>query len=286
MKNIKKSLNIFPSSGILIVAASLTACEDVITLELEKSEPQIVIESLITDDQGPVTVKITKSQDFYNPGEIQSVDFAQVTISDNIGNTDTLTIQNNGIYQSVKIKGNSGSTYHLNIIAEENEYTAVSSLPEKVTIDSLYYNWGENPHSEGYMVNLCFRDPKEIKNYYRIKLMINNQPYEDKKSGNEYILWDDKIWDGNKVDMPVKRGGSFFDIGDTVTVQLQSLGEETYNYYNTLRNALVIEPSMMSMGKGLMEGSAAPANPVTNLSGNALGYFGTAAISSKTIIIK
>lgn len=159
-------------------------------------------------------------------------------------------------------------------------------MPQKLNLDKLDYEWGENPHSEGYMVNIWFNDPLGISDYYRIKLEINGKPYKDIEAGNEFLLQNDKIWDGKTVHIPVKHGGDFFETGDTVTVHFEHLNQSTYDYYTTLQSALATGSSTMAMGKSMMQGSAAPANPKSTFSEDVLGYFGTASVSSQTIIIK
>jgi hypothetical protein len=274
-------------TGLFLLSTSffLSSCEDVIEVELQNSEPQTVIESLITDDENPVELRISKSGDFYEPGSYPPVTKALVTISDH-SVTDTLDEKYDGIYSGKFLKGIPGTTYTLHVEAEGKTYQATTSMPEKTELDSLGYEWGETPHYKGYMVNIYFNDQPVIKNYYRVKIFQNGKPFKDKESGNEIILMDDKIFDGKHTRMPAKRGGIFFNLGDTITIQLQSIGKETYDYFNTLKNAIAKSTSMMSMGKSMMmDGSAAPANPISNISNDALGYFGAASISSKTIVI-
>jgi hypothetical protein len=282
-----KNQKISSLSGIIALALLLSSCEEVIDLELKNSASRMVVESLITDNSQPVTVKLSKSADFYSQSEMPSVSGALVIINDVGHITDTLVETKAGVYCSSKIVGIPGHTYHLTIIAENLTVTATSTMPQKVSIDSLDYEWGENPKEEGYMVNLWFDDPSGIKNYYRIKLMENGEPFKDIiEAGNEIILQTDKIWDGKKVHIPVKQGGRFFEIGDTVTVNFANLDQSTYDYYSALRAALAIGKSLMSVGKTMIQGSAAPANPNNVFSEDVLGYFGTAAVSSKTIVIK
>jgi hypothetical protein len=272
--------------GIIASAMVMCSCEDVIELELKNSSPRLVVESLITDDGQPVTVKLSKSADFYSQSEMPIVSGALVIVTDNNQITDTLIESEKGIYRSSQIKGIPGHSYQLTIAAENLKVTAISEMPQKLYLDSLDYEWGENPHNEGYMVNMWFNDPVGISNYYRIELEKNGEPFKDKESGNELILQTDKIWDGKTVHIPVKQGGGFFEIGDTVTVNFANLNQSTYDYYFTLKAALATGSSPMAIGKSMMQGSAAPANPNNTFSEDVLGYFGAASVSSKTIIIK
>jgi hypothetical protein len=159
-------------------------------------------------------------------------------------------------------------------------------MPSKVAIDSLDFEYGENPHYKGYMVNLYFHDPNQVLNYYRVIIYRNGKPYKDKENGNEIILFEDKFTDGKDVKVPVKQGGQFFNLNDTIRVDFVSLDKATYDYFKALTGAITSGGGMMKMGKSMMEGSAAPANPENNLSDNVLGYFTAVAVTSKTIVIK
>lgn len=268
----------------VLILIFLTSCEDVIDIELQNTTPQLVIESLITENISPVEVKITKSVDFYEPSEYDNISKAIVNISDSRGNSEQLTETVDGIYQSSQISGIPGVTYYLSVETGGITYTATSSMPEKVNLDSLEYELSETPRHIGYLVKLYFSDPAGIDNYYRIRIFENGEPFVDgERAMNEIILWDDKIFDGKNVHIPCKTGGKLFDVNDTITIQLESIGKETYQYYNTLKNAIAQGTSIV--GKSMMEGAAAPANPETNLNNGALGYFGAITVSEKTIII-
>lgn len=281
-----KKINIYKLFSISSLAIILSSCEEVIDLELSNSQPRLVVESLITDNNQPVVVKLNKSADFYTQTEMPKVSGALVIINDNGAIIDTLKETIAGTYRSSKIKGIPGHKYQLTVIAENLTVTATTTMPQKVNLDSLDYEWAETPHAKGYMVNYWFNDPAGILNYYRIKLEKNGKPFKDIETGNEVILQTDKIWDGKKVHIPVKQGGGFFEKGDTVTVNFANLNPSTYDYYSTLKGALATGKSMMSIGKSMMQGSAAPANPVNTFSEDVLGYFGSASVCSKTIIIK
>jgi len=112
-------------------------------------------------------------------------------------------------------------------------------------------------------IHCIFKDPKE-KNYYRIRVCRNN-----KINARNYTLYDDQYTNGKEIDLQVSR----VQVGDVVRVDLISLDKSTYEYYRTLRDVLHSNPIFGST----------PANPQTNLTNGAMGYFGACAISSKTI---
>ena len=69
-----------------------------------------------------------------------------------------------------------------------------------------------------------------------------------------------------------------FKSGDTITVEMQTIDEPAYLYFNTLRRAL-------ARSTGGPFGSTSPAIPTTNWTNNALGYF-SAYTLFKTDFIK
>ncbi|MEA3497372.1 MAG: DUF4249 domain-containing protein [Bacteroidota bacterium] len=264
-----------PIIATLLSLLALTACEDVIEIDLNSIEPKLVIEAVITDQTVQQTVKLTKTGDYFDPGIYPTVSYANVIISDNLGNSETLTEVNPGIYQTANLQGTPGIVYSLSVEVEDIEYSAISEMPVKVNIDTLSTEFFEaTPRfDEGYMVKCHFTDPAGINNYYRLKTYENGVLLN---SSSDFVLSDDKVFDGNMAQMPLRM--KTFQINDTITVELLSLNKDTYDYYNTL-----IENSS---GPGFMSGGSTPANPLSNISNGAMGYFGVYTISSKTIIIQ
>jgi len=252
-----------------------TACEDVIEIDLDNIEPKLVIEAVITDQTLQQTVKLTKTGDYFEPGIYPAVSYANVIIRDDLGNSENLPEINPGVYQTTNLQGTTGVVYNLSVEVEDMEYTAVSEMPVKVNIDTLSTEFFEaTPRfDEGYMVKCHFTDPAGISNYYRFKIYENGILLN---SSGDFIIRDDKIFDGNAVQIPLAI--KTFQINDTVAVELLSLNKDTYDYYNTLIGG--------SSGPGDMMSSSTPANPVSNINNGAMGYFGVYTISSKTIIIQ
>jgi hypothetical protein len=73
------------------------------------------------------------------------------------------------------------------------------------------------------------------------------------------------------------RAGRNVNPGDTITIDLLSIDKATYDYFHTLSDILTSDQSPTSL---------APANPTTNISGSALGYFAAYAVDSKQIVVR
>ena len=251
-----------------------SGCQKVINVDLNVAAPQIVIEGLITDRAGPYTVTISKSGSYFNQPVLPAVSGALVIITDNAGTIDTLKETTPGTYLTSKTMGIPGRTYTLNVTAENKEYTGTSTMHTHVRIDSLSLiktqsqHFGFNGDAQNTInvdIYCYFNDPPE-KNFYRIKVIEN-----DSVRAEEYRLFDDQYTNGQETYLRVARATA----GDTDRVELYSLDQQTYEYYRTLADLLNTNPIFGST----------PANPNTNLSNGALGYFGACAVSSRTIII-
>ena len=257
----------FFMTGVLILAS----CEKVIDVDLNDSSPQIVIEGNITDQPGPYTVKLSKSVNFDELNDFPPISGAMVQIRDDAGNSEILPETSPGIYTAASLQGTPGRTYTLEATIEEQTYTAVSTMPFPVAIDTLTVE----EQSIGFgdknsYVEARYKDPAGIDNYYHFVQLINNV----KQKG--IIIDKDWLQDGNTIRTSIEPDDEDDDVelktGDQVTVFLQCVDEGVYEYYRSL-NA--------SDG----DFSASLTNPLSNFSGGVLGYFSAYAVTSKTIVI-
>jgi hypothetical protein len=270
MGYLKSALKVLCFFGIIL----FSACQKVINVDLNEAAPVIVIEGLITDRPGPYIVTISNSGSYFDQPVLPPVSGAWVTITDNLGMIDTLKEMKPGVYITSKIRGNSGKTYTLKVLSDEKEYSASSTMYSHVHLDSLSLSksisqrfgiGSENQNGIPVDLNCYFRDPEE-KNFYRLKVFINDIAQDD-----YYRLFDDQYTNGLEIGL---RAASV-RAGSTYRLELYSLDNKTYSYYRTLEDLLYTNPFFGST----------PANPNTNLSNGALGYFGASAVSSRTITI-
>lgn len=256
---------------IIIFPMLFASCEKVIDIDLNSADPQIVIEGTITDQSGPYTVKISQTTDYFNPEKSPTISYAIVNITDSEGNFETLLETEPGIYQTSTMQGVIGRTYELYVNIDNEEYKATSYLPFVTNIDSLSYD--KSPSIMGnndgnYLVTCYFHDYENIENYYRIKLYKNSELSEN------FDLIDDQLQDGKFINYGRLRDEIV--LNDTIVVELMNIDEDLYDYYNTLSS--ILNDGGMS--------SATPANPNSNISNGALGYFGAYSYTQQTIIIE
>jgi hypothetical protein len=263
---------LFILSGI-----ALNSCQEVVSIDLNKADPHIVIEGIISDQQGPYAVKISKTGNYFEPSlYFPPVTGAQIVLSDDKGQRDTLKEVDQGTYFSTTLKGVTGRTYFMSAVSEGKTYSASSYMPTKVLIDSLYVLARSGFRSEpGYDIYVMFKDPPELGNYYRLNARSNTLIPADSIDGRRYRLYTDKLTNGNEMTERIRTGGKV-QSGDTITLELLSIDKAAYDYFSTLRDILSSDRSPTSLS---------PANPNTNLTNGSLGYFAAFALDTKKIII-
>jgi hypothetical protein len=263
---------------ILAVAFMLSACEKVVSIDLNKAAPHLVIDGIVTDQQGPYTVTLSLSGSYFEPSlYFPPVSNALVIVTDDLGQRDTLKEVTSGTYLSTKLQGIAGRTYSLSVISDGKEYDGSSSMPQKVLIDSLYAvpRTGFGGES-GFDIYVMFHDPPELGNYYRVNARSSALIPADSIDGRRYRLFSDKLTNGNEMAERI-RAGRNVNPGDTITVELLSIDKAAYDYYSTLRDILSSDRSATSLS---------PANPITNLSNGPLGYFAAFTVDTKRIVLK
>ncbi len=260
---------------IPIVSVILLSCQKVIPIDLNSVSPIVVFEGNVTNLPGPYYVRISKTVNFDESNVFPKVSGAKVVISDTLGNVDTLkeTSTGSGVYSTSRLQGVPGRTYTFTAVVEGVEYKAVSSMPIPVNIDSLKIvnenNFGRNVRKA---IEVTFRDPAGIPNYYRFEEIVN-----DYQSYN-YSLLSDRYLDGKTVIRDVNVNDSTdLQSGDFILFEMQCIDKATYDYFRTLRFATGSE------GLGIL--SPSPANPISNFSNGAMGYFSAYSITSKSIIV-
>ncbi|SIS63513.1 DUF4249 domain-containing protein [Chryseobacterium gambrini] len=266
--------------NIFLIILSLflvTSCEKEIDLDLEDQSGQIVIEGNITDQGGPYFVKITKSVAFTQANQYPAVTNAQVILSDNTGQTETLQYAGNGNYKTSAFVGQPGRIYTLTINAEGKQYTAQSTMPQAVSFDGLEQDSFLVAGQTSYTLLPLFTDPATLGNRYLFVYTVNSNP---KKFFSEFS---DNVNNGLPNQRPLllpNDDSNANDIkvvaGDVIHVEMQCIDDKVYTYYSALLQ-------LSGSGPG---GGITPANPPSNISNGALGYFSAHTVRTRTAVIQ
>lgn len=311
MRN-KSLVWIIVSSCLLI-----NACTEEYDLELG-SEQKLVIEMQITNTPPPYYIQLTKSklnfesfppEHFWNGKETwekrdyEMVCDAMVIVSD--GDVkDTLSLcpdsvwryneyvedyewyyygyqGRNGFYQTSKIEGIPGHTYHLRVEWNNNIYTAECTMPKAVEIDSVtIYRHADKfeDHAAGYVPYLWFHDDPTTDNYY----VFENAIYGASVWGinimsDEQLNTDDicgiDAFSGEAPDGATRNtifaGTHTSKEWGYDKVCLYSVTKEVYEYYSSLIKQIRYDGGVYT---------PSPASAPTNIKGGALGLFNAASV--------
>lgn len=249
----------------------ISGCEKVIEINLNEVNPEIVIEASLTNQSGSAKVEISKTADYFGAFEKMMISDASVVLSDDKGASYKLEETEAGIFTNEKIIPQTGSTYTLSVEVEGEIYEATSTLNPAVEIQSLsfFFEEGESIFDEGYYLMLHIKDPPGENNYYRVNIYKNGRLRTD---GSDLIIFSDRLVEGKEVEITLR--SVLFKKGSVATVELISLDKSAFDFYRTFTDVTTNNP-----------GSAAPANPTSNFSNGALGFFSAYSFDEETVVI-
>ena len=260
-------------SKVILVAVLLCfiSCQKVIELELRDTEIKYVIEGIVTNEPGPSKVYVSQSRNFNENNQFERISSAVVSISDN-GVEKVLAETEPGLYETQLIQGEPGHFYQLRVAVNGQTFTASCTMPQPVLMDTLYVSPG--PFGQYKFATLYYTDPGGVNNGYRFIQYVNGVK-------EPTIFWeDDEFTDGQSVYMQLDVSASEKDdprnikTGDEVMVEMLCLDDPVYQFWYTMRTG----------GGDGNDNSASPANPITNITGGAMGYFSAHTISRKSVI--
>lgn len=254
---------------IILIVLLFSSCEKVIDLKLKETAPKIVIESILTDLNTRHTVSISYTTNFDDPNTKIPVSGASVVIKDENGTSVGFTEQTPGNYLSTRFKGISGNKYTITVTLNGKSYSASSIMPFPVPIKSLEQIeltfFGETRK----IVQLNYKDPSGIANFYYNRVFINNV-----KQSTFYVD-SDRFNDGRDVKNTIFIDEPDLVTGDVVNVQLLTIDENIYKYLFSITQIT---------GNG--GPPTTPANPNSNFNNGALGFFSASTITNSSITIK
>jgi hypothetical protein len=255
--------------AILLFAAS--ACTRDINVNVKNAIGQLVIEGNLTNIIGPQYVKLSRNVAITSTNTYPPVSGATVTISDQSGDTYPFTEGPAGTYTANNLVGVAGTTYTLTVNVGGQTYTAQSTMPSEVPLDSINaqkaaFKAGSNQEN----INVFFQDPPGVANQYRFVLYDNGTQIDD------VFAFNDEFTDGKDVDILLQETTTAMNPGDTVSVEMQCIDPKVYQYWYTLE---------LESGDNMGQQTAAPANPPTNITPKTLGYFSAHTTQTKSLIV-
>lgn len=212
---------------ILISSFLFFSCEKVIDIDLNDSEPRLVIEAnlnVLKADGANYNsyIRLTTTAPFFDD-EVPYVDDATVEIIDETGRVYPFSHLTNGFYQSLFLP-RPDMDYTLQIIYDNEVYSATTHFVGTPALE--YIEQRDDGGFTGDQIELkaYFTDPADEENYYYF--------FGSSRRGNRRDVMSDEYFNGNNI--------FFFYMaedltsGDEVEFQLYGVTEQFHNYMFTL----------------------------------------------------
>jgi hypothetical protein len=264
-----------PAAVALLLAS--TGCEKIVNLDLKTSTAQLVIEANLVDDGRPCQVSLSTTANYTDTNTFTPVRGAVITLTDNAGGLETLReTATPGQYVGATIKGVSGRTYTLRVETSGAAYVALATLPAPVVPFEKLSTQLSVLGTNNIQAVVDYTDPAGQGNSYLFR------QYRNGRLNNTIFLQNDQFTDGNHITQVLRtRAGGSADpndldklvSGDSLRVEMQNLDPGAYEYFRTLNLILTAGGAP----------STTPANPKSNFTGGALGYFSPHSRRVRTI---
>jgi hypothetical protein len=267
---------------------------------------------IITDDTGikDTLIPSPPSIERYSFYFRDSANFSDLTI-DSVFTTvsDRATTYDRGYYQTTKLKGLTGHTYHLEVQIGDIIFRSSAYMPPVPALESV--GWARDttlsPYLNSGLIPVArFKDPPNEKNYYALNMNYSLHAYRYDQflapgiyaqatfSVLPYYVFYDKFLTSDVSTIPVRLmplnvqhalvPEGHYPYWDyypyvrpshtPVQIRLHALTKETYAYFDALNRQLEVNGNIYK---------PAPASAPSNISGGALGFFYATTISDKVL---
>jgi hypothetical protein len=264
---------------IFLMLILLTSCEETIQLDLDQVEPKIVVEGLLTNRLGDQYVKVTKTVDFYASGGAEKITNANIKLIDDLGEEYSFNQTSPGYYLPVvDFAGVVGRSYSLSVEVDGVFYQSEDQLLRVPEIDSLGYSLNGDPDQDridsGHLYDLLLymKEPKETTDYYLFKF-YRNDSLTFTNANDIYLLTDEALSES----ISGFPGPVYYAEQDTARMDMFSVTRNGYVYFSDLTNLLFNDGGLFG---------PVPANPRSNMSNGALGFFQVSAVTTTQVILK
>lgn len=217
----------------VILLVSLSACEDVIEVDVPATTPKLIVDALVRiDESEPITtvqIKTSITSSFFD--DIQPTDVEQITITNpdyiRSGPLDenfiSLQKVSSGLYEgSKRTDFFTSGELQLSIEYEDQRYLALTSYVPTSPIETLEEGDGTLFSGNETEIIVSFTDNIEEDNFYLFDFDFN-----------EYLVTEDEFYPGQTFQFSYFYGDGL-DSGQIINVSLLGVDQSFYNYMNQL----------------------------------------------------
>ncbi len=282
---------------LFLLALLFYACEKDITLDIPPPEEKIVVEGWIEQNK-PAQVILSRNAAFFSAIDTSTLErliIADATVLVREIETDVQEQLNVSIdfnffppfiYRGEHLLGKINHSYELTVIVDDFELTAVTSIPEVVKMDSVWFEPDDQLDTLG-LIYFGFTDPPELGNYYRVfaKRLHKDIRFVPVRGS----VYDDIFFNGQDVEYGFFRGRDryrpvdeeegferfYFKVGDTIFTRVAMMDKRHFDFWRSYEEAIYAGGNPF----------AAPISLASNIEGG-LGVWGGYAATYDTIIAK
>jgi hypothetical protein len=262
-----------------------SSCTERMDIELDSTFTRCVIFGSITTDTTSHKITITRTGDFFSNTAPQGISGANVRIWDGVNSfvlSEDPEVPGN-YFTEPTVFARLGRTYTLfvdnvDLLVDGNltNYQAITEIRPVAKPDSIRVIF--RTEWQGWIVQAFAKDPPETEDYYKFLVYRNGELHSD--SLMNINISDDLLFNGsytNGIPIYFLRAENGFTIGDEIMVEFCGITRDYFKYLNEVQTSS--RPSVPLF-------SGPPANPRSNLSNGAIGFFTAYSISKAKTIIK
>lgn len=215
---------------LIALLSLLFSCEDVIQVDINTSEPRLVIDAPLNWFKGTngstQNIQLSLTAPYFN-NTVPPASGATVTVSDSNNNVFNFVEEGNtGIYRNQSFVPILNETYNLNINYNNEVYIATEILKPVVPIEFIEQKNNGGFSGDETEIKAYYTDPKNIENFYLFEFVVNS------KDAITLEVYDDEFTDGNQI-------FGFYseedlNAGDELIIRNSGISKRYYEFLNLL----------------------------------------------------
>ena len=213
---------------VLVLAMTLTGCEDIVDVDLGTSQPRLVIDALIKWEKGTPgsdqVIRLSMTAPYF-ADDVPPVSGASVTVSGPAG-VFTFAEEEPGKYVCHDFVPEIGAEYTLQVIHGEDVYSATEKLFPVPAISGIEQSADGGFTGEDIEVKAYFTDDGSTEDQYLFRFKSSHYviPF--------YEVIEDRFFQGNEIF--ALYSDDELEPGDELEISVTGISRRYYNYMNIL----------------------------------------------------
>jgi hypothetical protein len=213
---------------LLLSLNSLYSCEEVVQVELEDSEPRLVIEASILWRKNTVghvqLIRLTTTAPFFDD-QIPAAEGAKVSVFSETGMEFIFEENEPGIFRNDQFVPLLNKPYELEIEYKDEIYSATETLLPVASLEYIEQTNNGGFGGEDIEFKAYYTDPLNIQNYYLVRFFSEDLSIQ---------IYEDEFTDGNQTFAYFSNED--LTSGEEVAFEIQGISKSFYEYLFILRS--------------------------------------------------